>query len=338
MMNSYLCTITFLAIMGLLTSSEMIQHHACSLEKHCYHESRTLLAAAEEISALSQIEELRRYKNPEKTDNPTKKNEEPQLEPTKSSPKYVKALGVNMARPPNNSRLNLYTLLHKEAPKNLPKEFSLYEVTARLMRDLYSHEPFFQQIHGCEYRILDKLIEHKEQTIDFTTPDQLSTLNFKDETVQNAFYHMVKGTKNATSLLHYITFDKIESITQSRKINLLFADSRIIHAIFPEGNTATQLLIRRAQILDAIECQEASRLHLSTDICKGRSDLSKDLKQALEEVLSQAGFNAKKYESQVFDYGLGKPGTILFIENSKTHIVIREKYIPGNHISKKKDS
>ncbi|MFC2049420.1 hypothetical protein ACFLR2_01950, partial [Chlamydiota bacterium] len=61
---------------------------------------------------------------------------------------------------------------------------------------------------------------------------------------------------------------------------------------------------------------------------RGRRDLSKDLKRALEEVLVSSGLDAKRYITHVFDYGLGKPGTILFIENSQTHIVTREKYTP----------
>lgn len=329
-MNSYLCTITFLAIMGLLTSSEMIQHHASSFEKQCYKQSRTLLAATEEIRDLSQIEELLKSENP-KTDKPEpEEKDKSELKPERSSPKYIKALGVNMARPPNNSRLNLHTLLHKEPHQDLPEEFSLYQVTSRLIWNLYHEEPFFKIVHDAEYRILDKLIEKKEQTIHFTTPDQLSELNLEDEILQKVFYQMLKGTKNAPSLLNYITFDKIDTTEQKRKINLLFADSRIIHAIFPEGHTATQLLIRRAEVLDTIEYQKASKSELSATDYKGRRALAKELKLALEEVLNNAGFNARKYEANVFDYGLGKSGTILFIENSKTHTITREKYIPSH--------
>ncbi len=329
-MNSYLCTITFLAIMGLLTSSEMTQHHASSFEKQCYVQSRNLLAATEEIRDLSQLDELRISKNPETEKKEPEEKDKSELKPERSSPKYIKALGVNMARPPNNSRLNLYTLLHKEPHSDLPKEFSLYQVTARLMRNLYHDEPFFKNVHDAEFRILEKLIDKKEQTTHFTTPDQLSELNLGDETLQKVFYQMLKGTKNTPSLLHYITFDNIESISPKRKINLLFADPHIIHAIFPEGNVATQLLIRRAQVLDTIEYQEANKSKLSPDSSKGRRDLSNELKSALEEILKNAGFNAKKYESNVFDYGLGKSGTVLFIEDSKTHSITREKYIPSH--------
>ena len=328
-MNSYLCTITFLAIMGLLTSSEMIQYHASSFEKQCYTQSRNLLVATEEIRDLSQIEELRTSKNPQADKKEPMEKGKSELELTKSKPKYVKALGVNMARPPNNSRLNLYTLLHKEPHPNLPKEFSLYQVTARLMRNLYSEEPFFKNVHDAEHRILEKLIEKKELTLHFTTPDQLSELNLENEALQKVFFQMLKGTRNTPSLLHYITFDNIKKTEQKRKINLLFADPHIIHAIFPEGNTATQLLIRRSQVLDTIEHQEANKSKISVDNSKGREDLYKELKRALEEVLSSAGFNAKQYKAHVFDYRLSKPGTIMFIEDSKTHTITREKYIPS---------
>lgn len=332
-MNPYLFTITFLAIMGLLTSSEMVQHHASTFEKQCYQQSRSLIAAAEELRELSHLEELRGQETDNDkerdTDSLTAQDEEeetPFETDSSSAKKYAKALGVNAARPPNNSRLNFYTLLHKEPHKGLPKEFSLYQVTACLMRSLYGKETFFQT-PDVEYHLLDKLIEKKEAA-PFTSPDQLCELDLEDENLQKVLYHMLKGTQSAPSLLNYITFDPINSTCQARKINLLFAPSAIIHAIFPEGNIAEQLLARRDSILAAIEFQEANRLKLPIEACKGRMKFKKEIKQVIDEILTDAGLQPKKYLEQVFDYGLGKPGTILFIKHDKTGFVTREKYTP----------
>lgn len=326
-MNSYLCTITFLAIMGLLTSSEMIQHHNATFENQCYTQSRYLLAAAEEVAAMSNLEELRKAKKSQTGPRLPKEEKKSTTELNHSTSKYPKALGVNMARPPNNSRLNVFNLLHKQPHKNLPEEFCLYDVMVRLMYSLYNQEPFFEKAHDAPRRILDTIIAKKALTTHFTAPDQLSELDLEDEALQHIFCQMLKGTHSAPSLLNFITFDTIDSPqTQSRKINLLFADPRILYAIFPDGTTADQLITMREQLLETIEYQKLRKAQYDTS--KGRRDYALELKQKLTDILLAGGFNAEKYASHVFDYSLGKAGTIMFIENSKTHIITREKYIP----------
>lgn len=333
-MNPYLFTITFLLMIGLLTSSEAVRFSQQALEKHCYKEARIASTQFEELRALTQLENLQNdvkrkmASEAQDEDIAPDDDENPVIKPPKSTPnKRAKALGVNAARPPNNSRLNFYTLLEKEPNISLPKEFSLYEVTARLMRALYKEEDFFKP--GVEYRLLDKLLEKKEEALSFTTPDQLCELSFDDESLQRVFYLMLKGTKKSPSLLNYITFDSIHGTEQARKINFMFVDPIIIHAIFPEGNTADLLLAKREAIWAEIEYQECNRGTIPKEAYKGRQLFSDDTKNALVDILTAAGFKAEKYKSQVFDCTLNKPGTVLFIEDSTTHLVSREKYIPA---------
>ena len=331
-MNPYLFTVAFLMMMSFLTSSEAIRFAQNTLEKKCYLDSRHILVVAEELRELSHLENLRDEVNP--NPKPRKKIDAP----LKKSTTYVKkarALGVNAARPPDNSRLNVYTLFHKEPSKGLPEEFSLYEVIARTMRALYQEE-LLQEIANAEYRILDRLIEKKEECAAFTSPDQLCEIDLEDADLQKIFYHMLKGTKKSASLLNYLTFEKIDDGSQARKINLLFVDPLVLQAIFPKGSAAERLLERRNQILNEIEYQEAHRLELSQEECKGRLELSKDLKKALEEILTSEGLNAKKYKSQVFDCTLSKPGTVIFLEDPFTGRFIREKYTPQKHLSSRK--
>jgi len=323
-MNPYLFTITFLMIMGFLTSSETIRFTQSSLEHICYKGSRNCLVAAEELRELSRLEEFRE----EEVDDPyPKKKPETDLKKSHDYVKKARALGINAARPPNNSRLNIFSLLHKQPNKDSPKEFSLYEVAARLMRSLYKDEDFFKEIALAEYRILDKLIEKKEETVSFTTPDQLSSLQFEDDTLQKIFYQMLKGTKKASSLLNFITFDQVKGAEQARKINLLFADPLILKAIFPEESLAEKLIFHRDQIWEEIAYQETYRLETMQDQNKGRRDFSNELKKILEDVLISEGLNPDKYKSQVFDCTLNKPGNIIFLEDPHTGRLIREKYI-----------
>jgi|GEM_PF-2846841 len=324
-MNPYFFTITFLALMGVLTSSEMVRHHTDSFEKKCYLSSCTNLKAAEEARVISQIEELRRAESDDpKPRGPRKKG--------KYEPRHAKALGINFARPPDNSRLNLYFLFkpeptEKTKKKKLPEGFSLYNVMARLICLLYQEEEFY--IPGVEYRLLDKLLEKKETILTFTTPDQLAELNLEDPYLQKIFHQMLKGTRKSSSLLNYITHESIETNNaQNRKINYLFADSLIIHAIFPERHIAQQLIEHRDELLEKIAYQEAYRLSMSIDSCKGRQAFSDELKRILTNTLDSAGKETEKYLSYVFDCTIGHPGSVIFIENSQTHQLTREKYIP----------
>jgi hypothetical protein len=321
-MNPYLFTVTFLMMMSFLTSSETIRFAQSSLENRCYLESRGAMAAAEDLAMLSHLEMLRGEAN----ENPPKR--EPKRHKENTSVRRIGRLNINTSRPPDNSRLNIYTLLHKEPHSHLPKEFSLYETLARLMRSLYGNSPFFNEIPQVEYHILDSLIEKKEKTENFKTPDELGTLTFDNPRVQAVFLQMLKGTKEASSLLNYITFDQIDSTqTQSRKINLLFADALILKAIFPEGEIVAKLLARREKIWAEIIDQEEHRLERTEDEGKRRGQYGDDLEAALEEVLTSEGRDFSKYKTYVFDCTLSEPGNVIFLLDPLTQTLIRQKYI-----------
>lgn len=333
-MNSYFFTVTFLMMMSFLTSSEMIRFAENSIENHCYTSSLTVRVAAEELRELTHLENLRgEYTNSTPKKDPKKPKDK--LSKSKDYVPKARALGVEAARPPNSARLNFYTLLNKIPSKELPKRFSLYEVCARVMKSLYKDEPFFQEINNAECRILDKLIEKKAETLKFTIPDQLSTIDLEDEKLQKIFYHMLKGTNKVPSLLNYITFDDASSHEQKRKINLLFADPLIIHAIFPQGDVAEKLLLRREEVWDRITYQEENRLKGGPDKQMRRIEYTKELQSVLDNTLLESGIKPEKYKSHVFDCTLGKPGTVIFLEDPLTHRLIREKYIPKKQKNRK---
>jgi hypothetical protein len=327
-MNPYLFTLTFLMMMSLLTSSEVIRFSQSALEFQCYQQSQSLLVAAEELRELGHLEELReeRAKQEVDPDPPDETEVKPKKNP---SVRRAARLNINTARPPNNSRLNLYKL--KKGPhKKGPKEFDFYEVVARVMRELYKEAPFFQEVPGVECRILDKLLEKKEKTAAFTTPDQLSDLDLDDKTLQDVFYHMLKGTNKSVSLLNYVTWDQIkkDSKKQNRKINLFAVDPLILRAIFPKGECAENILLHRERIWEQILDQEAHRLERTSDQCKGRGKFSEDLKNAFQAILEREGLDPEPYMSNVFDCTLGEPGTVIFVPDPLTQKLHREKYIP----------
>ena len=321
-MNPYLFTLTFLLLMSFLTSSEAVRFSQSTLEHATYKNSQGNLVAAEELQALSQLEELRRA-NGEKVEPSDPKPPSPK----NPSTKRIGRLRVNTSRPPNNSRLNLWKFV-KDPHKKLCNEFSLYELFARVMRKLYEKEAFFLDYPQAEYRILDKILEKSEEVLNFTHVDQLSGLQLDDSGLQKVLYMMLKGTKEATSLLHFITFDPLKARVQARKINLLFAEPTLLEAIFQNSAIVDKILVKREQIWAEILYQEAHRLEKPMEAYKGRKMFGDDLQAALQEVLAPEDLNFERYKSDVFDCTLSEPGTVIFIPDALTGQVIREKYIP----------
>jgi hypothetical protein len=331
-MNPYIYTVTFLLLMGFLTSSEVIRFTQNTLEHGCYVNFQNALVAAEELREYGHLEELRGEES--ENSQPKKKSTK---RAQKAGGKRIAKLNINSARPPNNSRLNIYSLLHKELHDKLPEEFSLYEVLARLMRSLYKEAPFFAEYPDIEYRLLDKLIEKKEATTHFETPDELCSLSFEDPQLQETFFQMLKGGKHGPSLLNYLTFDKINSTQKpSRKINFLFADPLILKAIFPNETIVEKLLSRREKIWAEILYQEEHRLEMNER--KGRRDYAEELEKAIEEVLVSEGLDGIKYKTHIFDYTLGEPGTVIFIEDLLTKCLRREKFTPLPKTKKTKNA
>lgn len=335
-MNPYLFTLSFLFLMSLLTSSEMVQHMQERLEKKCFFESRKLIAMIEEEQEHAHLDQLRQafQKDDEKKEKkpPDQADREPKEKKAPSKRKSA-PLRFCCTRPPNNSRLNAYLLLHKP-PRNTPKGFSLYEVAARLLRLLYQNEEFFQRVPDIEYRILDALISKKEETLEFSTPDELSAISLEDETLQSAFYQMLRGTKRSASLLNFLTFDQGEKGPikgQRRKINLMFADPMLLYAIFPDGHVADEILRVREKIWKEIFEQEAYRNEWPPEKIKNRKAFKGDLERGLTEILSQQGLSAKKYKSSVFDLGLGELGSIIFLEDQVMGKLERQRYKSGAH-------
>lgn len=331
-MNPYLYTLAFLMLMSFLTSSEALRFSHNSMEKKCYLSSLETQAATEELRELSHLANFR------VKENQAPKNKKKADAPLKKSKNYVRkaaALGVDASRPPDNSRLNFHNLFFKNPSKKNPKEFSLYEVFARLIRTLYKGEPFLVQ--DIEYKLLDRLIEKKEACKFFTSVDQLAEIDLEDEELQETFYKMLTGTQKSPSLFNYTTFNSPsgDGKAQSRKINLLFADPLIVEAILPNGDTAKKLIAARDHIWAQIADQEEHRLERESGDCLGRGAFAALLKDAAESILTYDGYPTEKYSSQVFDYTLEHKGTVIFLEDPGTGRLLRKKYTPQKPIANK---
>lgn len=325
-MSPLLFTSAFLLLMALFVSSEVAQFSTSHLEKKLYKSQ--LLAYSE-----SQKEKLRAIFDDFEGEE---SESEFRLIPAKVTIKkeatektYARSLGFQKTRPPNNSRLNFYHLLHEPHQSYYPKDFSIYETTARLLRALYGSNLFLQERVDIEYHLLNALLAQKEKTVHFTYPDDLASLEIEDPALQKLFYHILRGGflhQPYPSLLEYITFDP-QGTSYTRKINFLFASDILIHILIKEKEVASYLLEKRALLMDAIVHQEKNRKGILQKDAMGRRDIQEKAQEVLKNVLQIYGIDPAQYVP-LFDYSLGKKGNILYVEDPLTCSYKREKLPP----------
>ncbi|MEZ5315278.1 MAG: hypothetical protein R3E91_03590 [Chlamydiales bacterium] len=317
-MNPYLMTVAFLMLMSILTSSELnrFRHNSFRYQLQLDYQKRN--RATENIVAHANLEDFQKEEKNEKEERlPIPHSPKPQNQIPRSS-----SLGFNLSRPPNNSRLNLYLLIHTSPHKNYP--LSLYEGFARLMRKLYGQASFYRA--DCEYKILDCLMKEKESTQSFSYPDELANLDLGNPELQTIFYSMIKGIEEYPSLLDFITFDREKLSREKRKLNLMFADALVIESLLDHPSLTKKLLVLRATFWKEILDQESHRLEREKEICKGRNQFKNELLEEYKKILSEEGLDYDLNYKWVFDLSLGELGNILFIEEAQTGFKIREKY------------
>lgn len=309
-MNPYLLTVTFLMLMSILTSTEVARFADASIERKIYTDYLETTCKADRKQAVGNFENFRQTYN---------KHEKPTPPPEPGVPKEVQEakqeaspvpLRVDEERPPNNSRLNFYRLLYEPQPSS---GFSLYETAAELIRLLYRDAPFFRDVSGGEYRILNSLMEKKEEARDFSTPDELTTLALDEET-QTLFYKMMKGEEGFPSLLHFITFDKPNSTRGYKKINLMYAPTEILACIFKNPRLLEEVVCLRNRLWREIRHQEEHRKNLVRSQSKGRKVFSEELTTDFKAILNRGGMDEAS-NCEIFDFSLNKPGSVIFIKN-----------------------
>ena len=302
-MNPLMLTITFLTVMALLTSSEAIRSFDEGIKDCAYKSHQTLSAECEKLVALSEFEELQTEKSASKS------AEMPEVKEIINVTGKSAPLNYDHGRPPNNSRINFYLLMSESDPT----ANALYEQTARLIRNLYAHESYFNEIPNLEYKLLDTLVQYKEDAKKFFFADELGGLAFKDKQLQRTFLKMLKGSP---PLLHYITFDTHCNGNQ-KKLNFMFAPSEILTVAIPNFEIYQKVLSFRNELWETIDAQEANRKELSKDTVKNRTYFKAELTDFLEGL--EPGLSKK------FDMTLGKKGGVIFVQDPVSRIVKRER-------------
>lgn len=312
-MNPLFFTLTFLTLIGILTSSELVQHARSTVQGEMIIAS----ACQEEVTHNAIQRALFEDLSQEEA-----KERKPRLGPSSSPQKKKKnstRLNFNTFRPPNNSRLN-FCLLIQEG------DDFYYEVAARLMRNLYSETSYYTP--HVEYRILDALIQHKDEMINFCYPDEMCCIDLEDIRLQETFCAMLKGVE-APSLLNFITCDSNTNRNQ-KKINLLFASPELLEAIFDNVSLCARLDLLLKEVWASID----NETHLvENDARLTRTKIRQTLTNRFDDLFGTVQLGnqeARKY----FDFTLGTRGNILFLTDPTTNLLTRKKLSPRTQRAK----
>lgn len=317
-MNPYLITLTFLLLMSILTSSEVLRFSQAHFASHLYASSQEQDRIIQSADAHALLDDFRGEEREKIVYDEGEKRAPKPGKKVRRSP----SLQFDLARPPNNSRLNFYQIIHGSPPKKFP--LSLYDTAVRLMDSLYGEASFFKAVPGAAARIMNALIAENEKSGHFTTPDELATLTFEDPTLQEVFYAMLKGEEKCPSLLNYITFDRAKR--EDKKINLLFASKELIEALLNHPVLSEKLIALRNRQWVEIFDEETHRLERPKELNKGRLGFKNELSAGYEALLDEEGLHLDSYKT-VFDLSLNKMGSVLFIEDPETGFIHRERHL-----------
>lgn len=235
----------------------------------------------------------------------------------KSKAKRPYSLQVPVQCPPDNSRLNLYSIL-KESPSEQARECSWNKIFLRLLYREYVRtgvlqpgepEMFLEILHAHQ----DYIVQHAEEN----KPDVITTLPVTGRD-REILYSLLQGKDHTRPILHLLNFS---SKATAKKVNFLFMDTALLYALVDRSEVVLELQQLRLEVWTQIKQKEdalSSKDSQSTLIAwKNRSEFRKDLQLGVEKILSQHGYYDLLHRN-VLDFTLGKSGSYLFLLNKNT--------------------
>lgn len=327
--------LTFLYILGIcaLSSGETQYFRKLELLNQIKKEDEQLRYYIKSLTAQSNyfdfINDKKESNNLECTSS-QKLDKKQTSSPNSSLPrKRNRSLSIDILRPPDNSRINLYAfLLESESFRN--HQFSWFSILSRLIVQEYLTKNVLSEYTQEDVNnLLLAIIENKQKLFDLSlndfSPEALLQLSFQDKALSNLLSHLLVGGEDFPSILCFLDFTPKKSLGFC-KLNFLFLDSCILKAIFTEPSIVDSLQKIQQKILSEIlEREETFQLSSSNHILKTRTDFKKELKEAVLTVLLDKNYNIF-IEKNIFDFSLGKVGSYFLIKESQSHCISRVKY------------
>lgn len=342
-MNLMALTVAFLMLLAIMSYSftktfiqdrlgyqMYVSWDSCFQVAQKLREQAHLESVREGASQQNQTETKSETQSENRPETQSDSQTKPKHQPAPEKPPKPPRLSFNLARIPNNARLNLWLLLNEQAKPNA-EEVSYYELLAALMRHLYESCDFFNQLPHAEYRILDALLAKKEQAKGFKTVDEFSSIDLEDTELQKIFYLMLRGGPSFDdehpgylSLLDCIGYETLYPRSgNQKKLNFLFCPQPILESMFKQPSVISELLTIRRRMLEKIITYEKQRPSLSAEDCLTRTQIAHTLVAEFKAAMQHANLDEKKL-ARCFDFNLGSPGRTLVLRDPKTGVCIRE--------------
>ena len=127
------------------------------------------------------------------------------------------------------ARINLWPLV-QEGRESHP---TLYELTAKLIRDFYA--PIQSDRKRFEYYFLDLLLSSIKESLQDSNPLALEKISLPDPEIQKKYYHMLKGTKQwdlASNIGYPPLLDYIKLTPSGGKICISHAHLDLLSVLF----------------------------------------------------------------------------------------------------------
>ena len=155
----------------------------------------------------------------------------------------------------------------RDKDENAAKQYRMLMI--ELMKIAYSEAAFFKNMEKKRSNFLEEMLNAIEKAADATEGkmikhiQDIARLNLEDSELQEAFYHMLKGTiarkklkeiesitpsmkeKAYVSLFTFINYDGKKD---SPKIEVQLAPSEILKAVFVNDETVDAIILRRTEL------------------------------------------------------------------------------------------
>lgn len=302
---------TLLLVFSLFTTAEMKKFIIVAQREKGFEAYREKKRTTENLKEKAYLQKF-------KAESHQKQDLVVERKKTKTQKPYVKKsykLNFDLNRPPDNAYFNLNAFLFEEDNNSLITRKEIFE---RLLQRLYGSYPFYQKIPHFEKIITNRFLEEKDKFEQAVFAEELFSLTFEEANMREAFYLMLKGSDEYPSLLNYVHF---RSLPGNKKINLLFAPPELILSLFDDPKAAFEIISLRDDVF--------SRMTLA-DTPLTRASIREELSQKTVQILMNNNLEASEYK-KLFDFYVGKPGSVLYIIDPLTKKKIREKLFQKIH-------
>lgn len=323
-MSPLVITTAFLAFFSIMTTHALNRFVDHTRHEQFYlkaHEQKTTLAYEKEAALYA--EKRVKLKDPGRNRGGDEDLLKP--EPSPSHKDHPRSLKIDLHRPPDNSRLNLYLLVEGKEFQATPEELHRPLLFQKLLDLLYADFPPFQQIPDASLQLLTHLTQAKDQIQELQNPEELATIDLEDPSLQELLYLLLRG-EGCPSLLEYVTLRQPHTDRSYRemKLNLYFCKPELLSIIFENDALAFELHKIRSELLQEALLQEENRLEMAFRDGQNRTYFDKALKIAFSDLMMRHGLNEKEVTC-LFEFTLGKMGSLLTYRDEETGLQVRQR-------------